>query len=317
MRLLTQLRDTVVGKPIIRGSSGAADDANSEQREPEGVYGESAFRIENTARNGWAITGSLYSGLFGEHEFALGLPGEAEDTDLENRAPVRKFRFVFVFPEEGEKGVLAIETIGRSCPADLLTTWLTKKSQIEATQRQEEQDRSDPAPNWWKLVADQMADEEHLNRMIDAGRFQRIDLVKHDILPDRRRNKEILRLTAPNIEGSLATSVAGVVRDWWGRTRGLERRQDVVTTDDHEGAQQLAAIIGNGVEGLDFDDGWVVLAEEDGGRPKRISPSRMSEVFIYPLSDRARFDDAAFFRAIRTRASHIAPTVPIDVTWPL
>jgi hypothetical protein len=160
-----------------------------------------------------------------------------------------------------------------------------------------------------------MGDEQHLNEMISAGKFGKVELVKHDVTPDRKRTKEILRLTAPSIEGGLVSEVAHVVKDWWERTRRTGDKPAVGRPSDADGAQQLAAVLVKDVQGLDFDDGWVVL-EDSGGRTNRISPSRMSEVFIYPLSIDDRVSDIAFYRDVRARAVRVGLTVPVTVEWP-
>lgn len=321
-KFLARLAETKVGRPVLRSSSvtpGQASIDEPEATESEGVYGESAFRVEDPLRNDWAITGSIQAGNFGDHEIALGVPGETEDADLLNRAPVRRFRFVLVLPEKGTTGVLAVEAIGRSCPVDLFIRWISKASQDEALDNRGEEDGSSE-PCWWKMTANQMGDEEHLNEMIRSGKFGKVELVKLDVAADRKRNKEYLRLTAPSIEGGLVSEVAGVVKGWWERTRqreieSLDQVSKPATVTDAEGAQQLAALIIKGVEGLDFDDGWVVL-EEQNGRSNRISPSRMSEVFIYPLSVDDRVSDVEFYRRVRLRAVRIGPSVPVVVEWP-
>ncbi|MGH4008030.1 MAG: hypothetical protein ACRDTH_07705 [Pseudonocardiaceae bacterium] len=319
-KLLARLAGTRIGRPVMRSSSTSPSQAmidEPDSAEAEGISGESAFRVEDPLRNEWAITGSIQAGNFGDHEIALGVPGETEDADLLNRAPVRRFRFVFVLPENGVRGVLAIETIGRSCPVELFIKWLSKASQDEAIDNKgAEGDTIATALCWWKIVADQMGDEEHLNELIRSGNFGKVELVKHDVTPDRKRTKEYLRLTAPSIEGGLVSEVASVVRGWWERTRQkAEPDQSAEPITDAEGAQQLAALVIKGVQGLDFDDGWVVL-EEDSGRTNRISPSRMSEVFIYPLSVDDRVSDVEFYRRVRSRAVQIGPTVPVEVEWP-
>jgi hypothetical protein len=320
-KLLARLAGAKIGRPVMRNSSsspGLAVIDEPDSAEPEGISGESAFRVEDPLRNERAITGSIQAGNFGDHEIALGVPGETEDADLLNRAPVRRFRFVLVLPENGVRGVLAIETIGRSCPVGLFIKWLSKASQDEAIDNKGvEGDTSTAEPCWWKMVADQMGDEEHLNELIRSGNFGKVELVKLDVTPDRKRTKEHLRLTAPSIEGGLVSEVASVVKGWWERThqRAEPDQGQPEPITDAEGAQQLAALVIKGVQGLDFDDGWVVL-EEDSGRTNRISPSRMSEVFIYPLSVDDRVSDVEFYRRVRSRALRIAPTVPVAVEWP-
>lgn len=313
-KLFGRLATTKIGKPVLKNMSGPSEDSSGEGDDAEsgGVRGEPAIRVEDTQRNEWAVTGSVRSGTFGDHEIALGKPGAAEDTDLLNRAPVRRHRFVFVLPEVGTRGVLALETIGRSCPISLLTQWMSKASQDEASDNPK--DGGEPVA-WWRVVADQISDDEHLNDLIKSGRFGKIELVKHDITPDRKRTKEHLRLTAPHIEKGLASEVARVVRDWLASKRTTGGSVDNLPVSDSTGAHQLAAIVANGVENIDFDDGWVVL-EDESGRTNKISPSRMAEVFTYTLSIDDRVSDVAFYQAARARAVRIGPSVPVAVEWP-
>jgi hypothetical protein len=187
----------------------------------------------------------------------------------------------------------------------------------QLTTREPKAIRAPLSPTGGRWSQTRWGDEEHLNELIRSGKFGKVELVKLDVTPDRKRTKEHLRLTAPSIEGGLVSEVASVVRGWWERTRQRpesdQSKPKPIT--NAEGVQQLAALVIKGVQGLDFDDGWVVL-EEDTGRTNRISLSRMSEVFIYRLSVDDRVSDVEFYRQARSRAVRIGPTVPVDVEWP-
>lgn len=151
------------------------------------------------------------------------------------------------------------------------------------------------AVDWWRLVApDPLTDEEHLNQLLKSGRFSSVELVKLETTPDRKRAKEKFRLTAPHIEKGLATDLAAITREWLAAKRG---KLDVPAQfdDDAEGARRLSAVIANGAQNIDFDDGWVLL-EDDAGRTNKISPSRIAEVFTYTLSVDDRVSDIEFFR---------------------
>lgn len=313
--LLKALGATSTGRPKLKHGTEVEVDLDQQEEidsEPEGLAGEPAFRVESYGRTGHVLHGTFFAGRFGEHEMALGAPDRAEDTDLDNRAPSRLHRFVMALPEEGTTGLLAIESIGRTCPVNLFIGWLARQSQVQADGSPVDAPLAEEKSSWWKLQWTPMADDQHLDNIIRAGKFSRIELIKHRITNDNRRSKEYFRLVAPAIQDESVAEIAHYVKDWWNRRRRID--PGVPPPTDNEAAGQLASIFGSNVEHLDFDDGFVVLENE--GEKKSISPSRMSEVFIYPLSQDCRSDSDAFYRAIRSKAISNAQSARLDVQWP-
>lgn len=314
-RLLATLRRTAIGKPKLRDS--IPDESSNSDDTSENHFGQKAFQVTRISRTLGIIEGTAFVGTVGQHKRALGVPGVSNDSDISSSAASREHRFILALPEKGTLGVVAMESIGRSCPVDLLRDWLARASQMEAAERntrQKQAGESSKRVPWWKLRLRQMTDEQHLQELIESGKLARIELSKKQILPDRKREEEKLHLTSPRIEGSLAQEVGRVIGDWFARFRSRDLAETVAAMDtEKQGAQQLAAIIGDGVENIDFDDGWIVVNDQAG--EKRVSPSRMPELFTYFI-DWSPPSDADFYRQVRDRAALLSRSAEIDVNWP-
>lgn len=127
---------TAVGDPT--------DDGQAEV-EDEGAFGKLALRVEDVRTVDNTIRATVWAGKFGSHVMAIG-DASGSDTDIKDKAASNLFRVILTFPEEGDIGILAVESIGRSCPVAPLIRWMTKKSRDEATQGNNE-------GVWWRLSA--------------------------------------------------------------------------------------------------------------------------------------------------------------------
>lgn len=224
---------------------------------------EKGWLVTHHERHGNTVYARVRYGIFGDHDQALARSGD-DHADLKDKAPSREYRIALALPRSGLQGIMAVEDVGRSCPLDPTIKWLSQASKDEAS------------PGW-RLSWRPMMDSQQLRRLLEQGRLDKIELVKYAVGQDRSRNQRELVLTAPRLEGQWLQDVSSKVLDW-GR-RYQQRRageSDEQLPSDREAAQQLAAVLGQNVAGMDFDDGYVVVSQVAGGK-KNISPSRVDQ----------------------------------------
>ncbi|MFD4590532.1 hypothetical protein [Streptomyces rubiginosohelvolus] len=287
---------TVVGEPTEEGQA---------EVEVEGAFGKPALRVEEVRVVDNTIRATVWAGKFGSHEKAIG-DVAGSDTDIKDKAASNLFRVVLAFPEEGDTGILAVETIGRSCPVAQLTRWMTKKSRDTATQGADE-------GAWWRICVTPLADENRLAEMIREGQAQRLVLVRHATTAGRTRVVRDIEITASLAVSSRMDKAVQIVQGWYRHKRQME--EDPAVTDE-EGARQLAAIVGPQVADMDLDDGWVQIEDPDG-QVKRVKPSQMTDVFTYRLSEDQPPVTPRFYASVRETAVGLQPAAKAGIDWPV
>ncbi|MFJ8801002.1 hypothetical protein [Streptomyces sp. NPDC102487] len=289
---------TVVGDPT--------DDSQAEVEE-EGTFGKPALRVEEVRIVDNTIRATVWAGKFGSHEKAIG-DVAGSDTDIKDKAASNLFRAVFAFPDEGDTGILAVETIGRSCPVSQLTRWMTKKSRDEVTQGSDE-------GAWWKISVAPLADENRLAEMIREGQAQNLVLVRHTTTASRTRAVKDVEITASLAVSSRMEQAVKVVQGWYQSNRKAEENQEAGVTNE-QGARQLAAIVGPQIADMDLDDGWVEIEDPDG-QVKRVKPTQMTDVFTYRLSEDQPPVTPRFYAAVRETALGLQPAAKVGIDWPV
>ncbi|MFB8214622.1 hypothetical protein [Streptomyces anulatus] len=284
---------TVVGEPTEEGQA---------EVEVEGAFSKPALRVEEVRIVDNTIRATVWAGKFGSHEKAIG-DVAGSDTDIKDKAASNLFRVVLAFPEEGDIGILAVETIGRSCPVAQLTRWMTKKSRDEATQGADE-------GAWWRICVTPLADENRLAEMIREGQAQRLVLVRHATTAGRTRVVRDIEITASLAVSSRMDKAVQIVQGWYRHKRQME--EDPAVTDE-EGARQLAAIVGPQVADMDLDDGWVQIEDPDG----QVKPSQMTDVFTYRLSEDQPPVTPRFYASVRETAVGLQPAAKVGIDWPV
>ncbi len=329
---------TMVGKPAID----SPDDASDEQdvaAAPRDHSGQPAFRVESVERHGTLLLVKVLAGRYSDFTMGLAATGGA-DVSLDGIAPSRPFRVALNLPATGTDGVLAVEDISRSCPVDHFQRWLRWASQEAGIAALQEERTEAPGPpsasqptvqedlsnaDWWRLKLSPMADEDHLRRLIRSGKLERVQLVRHARTASRGPGTRELELTATGLDTPQSQRVEEIVLDW-GRRLGRAFGLVDVPSDpdaepepkptDQEAAEALAAVLGKDISHLDFDDGYVVIADAQG-KSKQISPSRLSDYFIYPIQRDRRPLDVPFWRAARDTHVRIAVvTNTATLEWP-
>lgn len=309
VRLLKSLgTETKVGSPALDAPDliAATPDATPESNQ---LVDQLAFRVaDDVTVVDRTVRGAVWTGRFGSHQRALGAGDASQDTDIRNKAASREFRFILALPEDGVMGILAIEDISRSCPVTPMTRWLSWRSQTEA------QENGGQERPWWRFRVQPLTDEEHLERLIKQGRVEKLELVKHSVTPARTRESERFRMVAPLVEAGMISEVAVIIREWVRPAKEVAGSPDSQPTDG-EAARQLAAVVGPKIVELGFDDGWVVV-QDTSERTKKISPSRMSEIFTYEQSRDGRLDGPAFYAEVRKTALRLQRAHNLIIEWP-
>ncbi|MFE3552578.1 hypothetical protein ACFXN2_28365 [Streptomyces kronopolitis] len=300
-RLLNTLSDPVVGDP-------PANPDESHTTESDDIRGKSALRLADIEVIDNTVQAKIWVGRIGSHEKAMSHDGST-DFDISDKAAINGFRVIFAFPEDGIQGILAVESISRSCPVSPLIKWLQHKSSEESYRKNKETNSVTP---WWRPKIKGLADELRLAEMIEAGQAQSLVLVKKSVTPARIPNEREFEIRAPLVNGGKVKQVASLVRAWASQVREGDGAQ---VTSNSEAARQLATIISPEIKDLDLDDGWVVLADPDD-QGKRINPSMLTDVFTYKLSEDRPVDTPEFYAEVRQTAMRLQLAARLDIEWP-
>jgi hypothetical protein len=312
-RLLNaRLKDrTLVGLP-------ATESAGEEPPMDEAHRNKPGLRVEEVERTGHLVIATMYFGRYSDFARGLALPG-GDDADLKDVAPSRPFRVVLNLPATGSPGVLVVEDIGRSTPTKMLIRWLKQASQDDAAERaatnaKTGEEEAVAASTWWRLALKPMADLEHLQELVAAGKLEKIHLIRRGYGRGNTPDKREMELSYNAITDKKSRDIAKLLPAWVRGKYGDDGDGDSKATDA-DAAKALAAVLGDDFEALGFDDGYVVL--DDGGKNKPVSPSRLSDYFVYLVDPERQPSRLAFYEAARDTAKRIAKaTGTTSVTWP-
>ncbi|MCF3937170.1 hypothetical protein [Gordonia tangerina] len=235
---------------------------------------------------------------YGRHrDEDVGLP-IADDSgvavDLTDIAPTRRYRIGIFPPSTGTRGVLAVEAISRACPSKYLVRWARSWAQEHALT-----DPAQDSQDWHKVTARAAMDPGLLENYLQQAEAQTIFLVQRHETASRRRDTERFRIEAAvlsNQSESVMTRVGDAI---------VAEAAD--EDADAQFASDLGEILGHGIEELDIDDGWVVVDIPAVGR-QQISPSRIPEIFVYPI-DNERPSDQRFRTEVKAAVLRIQRSI--------
>ncbi|MGV0695871.1 hypothetical protein [Mycobacterium paraintracellulare] len=282
----------------VRGlprSSDAAEESAEELREKPAVV------LETSQLKGDILVAEYRVGRSEDFDRAYPAPdlGTDEFLELTGYAPARPYRAVLMVPHTGDVGMLAVETIGRACPYQFFVKWATRWSR----DYQAELDAKQPLPDdkvraWWRLRATPLGSKEQLMQYIKKGTIEELVLINTYVDSARDERHELFRVSArlhgPNV---------------WAR-RNLSDVFEM--TSDEEFAKRLASDFGHSVDQLDVDDGWISVRTDAG--TKHVSPSRMPEIFTYPVSD-SRPSMEIFLSEVKKRAIPLARALDAKIDF--
>ncbi|KXX59434.1 hypothetical protein AZG88_41330 [Rhodococcus sp. LB1] len=198
--------------------------------------------------------------------------------DITDYSPTRKYRFALILPEAGDVGTLAVEAAAGACPAKYIVQWLRKWSQEQAAKEGASSTVAGKEHPWWKLIAEPIGDPKQLMAFIEENEAESMVLVHRRVADSRLRRDEKFRVEA-RIESKMSNKVMKAVQ-----------KSIKVKSGDGGMANELAALLGDEMEGVEFDDAWVVIDTDLGKR--QVSPSRLPDVFTYPIANHRPTDEA-------------------------
>jgi hypothetical protein len=315
-----RILDRLLGQILVEDTPSRSDEeVGDDLGDP--LAGRRAVRVIESIQEGNTIWLKLHAGRYGDHAVGLGAPGE-EDVPLIGRAPAFEFRAIMHLPSTGKVGLLVVEDINRSCPMEPLRKLLRNGSQALCEEARERAKTSDPgkpqlAPMWWKLDVEPAVDVEAVDKLMTNGQTERIELRQYGLGGKGRGQRRQVRwtFTAPDLSYQEQAETRKLAATW-GRDLLRFRRADPVerkkikVPSELDGARAIAAILGPQIEALNFDDGYVVVSDEEG-RLKNISPTRLNEVFTYPLHRERQPSDVVFDDRSRGTARKLARLLKI------
>ncbi|MBB1023331.1 MULTISPECIES: hypothetical protein [unclassified Dietzia] len=276
------------------------------------------FRVESVSELG--TNNLMLQVRYGRHKDEdLGVPlGEdsTDDTPLGDLAPTRAYRVVILPPTAGTTGLLAVESIGGACPTMYVLKWIRRwmYDRAQATLGHENE--------WYKLRAFAAADHDRLKKYLNQAALDHAVLIRRSVADSRLRSDEIFRIEAgifDNSEADLRELAKGVLVRESDEAEGERddllddpsladevgqaiEEEDSIAAADATFASAMGSLLGGGLGELTYDDGYLVLDTDTG--KEAVSPSRLPEVFTYPVSS-DRPSDAGLRAEIKVKALSI------------
>ena len=319
VEVLEELLKALMGKTMVgdapQGNSDVLDFVDSVQQGVlKGYSGKPAFRVDQVEIVERTVRATVMAGNFGSHDVALSAVDGDSDADISQKAACREFRVIFALPETGSGALLAVEDISRSCPVSVVTSWLRWASKNSSYAQVSNKPDSFPG---WSFRTPALTDEDRLSELIKLGQVEKLELVKRTITAARTRESVQYKVTAPIVSANMLDLVGQLVKTWQKPKKSNDEDSAPVASrsDDEEAAKKLAAIVGPDVAELDLDDGWVVLKDADD-RTSKVSPTRMSEIFVYKQPGRGKLVTPAFYTEVSTRAKRLQEAAGLVINWP-
>jgi len=225
---------------------------------------------------------------------------EGSDADISGHAPARLYFAYLLVTTNRERAVLAVESYGRACPVEPVVRWLNRwfnSPDLSGSKRP------------WRLRVRPLGDDETLKGLIKDSKTTRLVLEKHE-LSGRQIQDTNMVLTAA-IKTGLAQRASSTVRGWFEKEVGGTADERV---SKDQSIRDVAALLGEEISGIHFDDAWIVV-EDEYGATKKVSPDRMSDVFTYKTSEWVRPEPEDLQRAIRNAVLKIARSREIAIDW--
>lgn len=284
----------LTGKPSLTGNDGSSDlDPVSNYQNVVGITGDPRTRFETVRLDSRSVFFKVTYGHIGHYDVAVGRSPQ-DDARIQDKSASRTYRCVFLLPERGTKGVLAVEWIRGNNPAGTVERWL-KRAGYECAREEH------PLLPIYGFGMTPVVDLDRLREVLREANEVKIHLGKRTISGSSNRPKRTLVLentvSATNLDGIMA---------WVRRFTGLST--DKVPGD---GIVELAGLVEGDVGGLDFNEGYVVIDTDSG--VKKIGPEHLDRFFVYPVSEDRWPSDDAWLQQVRSVVRGLEAKIEVDL----
>ena len=256
-------------------------------------------RLDWMRRSGMSVFFAVSSGKNDGFRDAMTAATGAADVSIEHLAPRRQYRGVYTLPPNQSEGVVALETISRTCLNTVLTRWSNEWSE----QLVKADGRSGKESQHCRVRLNQMTDSAQVTSLLNEGDPQEIVLTEHVAQGNGLPDLVQYRLSAPVRE---KRTVMGIVTRWV--------KQKGISVQD--GIQEARALVGPEVADVDFDECYVSVRHE--GQLRHVSPGAYSELFTYDIRSEQR-ETSSFYREVNDKLASLglARTMDLDLkSWP-
>ncbi|MDQ3403193.1 MAG: hypothetical protein M3548_07325 [Actinomycetota bacterium] len=266
------------------------------------------FTVDEFGIMSETITFTMSYGVQTGHDLAMADPDNMDDEDLDisKHFPSRKYRGALIMPKgNGDKeAVLALECISRACPRSPLLKWISQWSKAAAIPAE-----NGKIPPWWKLVGNPLVDEDTLTKFMEKAAAETIFLKRHKVTTDRKREVDELDLRVEITRESLRTQALGIVKQW---VLGVRSGKKV---EGHDAARSVALLVADELEGIDFDETKIEISDPISGKKKKISPSRLPDVFTYKICTANAPEVSVLHASIRAVVNRVQPNLSGTLDW--
>ncbi|MCD2131439.1 hypothetical protein LQ424_06555 [Rhodococcus qingshengii] len=256
-------------------------------------------RLDWMHRSGMSVFFAVSSGKNDGFRDAMTAADGAADVSIEHLAPRRQYRGVFTLPPNQAEGIVALETISRTCLNTVLTRWSNEWSE----QLAKADGKSGKESHHCRVRFNQITDSAQITSLLNEGDPQEIVLTEHVAQGNGLPNLVQYRLTAPVREKH---TVMGTIKRWV--------TQKGISVQD--GIQEARALVGPEVAEVDFDECYVSVRHE--GQLRHVSPDAYSELFTYDIRSKQR-ETNDFYREVNNKMAALgfARTMDLDLNdWP-
>jgi hypothetical protein len=260
----------------------------------------------------------LYGRQLGYTHAGYSETNKTDPVPIADLKSVRPYRSVFMFPEMGEAGVVAVEDASRACAHKKLEQWLKawarQDGRAEAQRRREETGKKSIRPLWWSARFTPLSNPEKLTRLMKQGTSSKIVLTKQGGSDARLPGRKGLKVEMGLDDAGAIAKARQLITKW---TPGFGASQNAAEVQRNAN-RELAAVLAEQYEGFDseeYDDAYIEVRDANG-KPKQISPSRWEDIFIYPV--RAGIEcppSGIFFKRVRDEVTPLQKSLALSIDW--
>lgn len=320
--LKKQLHQEVHGRPKPLSVQQSEDAADTDDDAPTPQLGRPVLCLLDVTRRGDHLTLDLLYGNpstfthAGFHE-----DKKVNPIELAGLKNVRPYRAVFILPKQGEFGIFAMEDADRTCPDDLLKSWIRSWAKQEALELEfkssvsmangEVKKKKKEKVDWWSPHFTPMNDPERLAAVMQNGSSSKIVLKKKGLSNANTPGTQEVKIEMGLTEAGFIARARALISKWF--PDGAPE-----ATSQAEANDQLAAILAEGhgiVSDEAYDDAWIEI-KDNNGKTTKISPSRWADIFVYPIGrGQARPLNRDFYGPVKKTASRLETSLGIKIEW--